>query len=116
MWGSGAAGAVWGFSEVVGLRTDGNKEEWRWVAIAVGIVFFLRWLLYIYQHLQYKRLYVYTHQDTTRKIMRKKTEKKKGVREGTRSAAIAAAEAATMFQTAAAAAAPQLPPEAPSQP
>lgn len=38
----GAAGAVWGFSEVVGLRTADNKNAWQVTAIVVGFIFFLR--------------------------------------------------------------------------
>ena len=34
-------------------------------------MFFLRWVLYIVQHLQHKRLYIYTHKTTTRSIVRR---------------------------------------------
>ncbi len=33
----GGAGAIWGGSEVFGLRYEGNKELWRYLSIAVGI-------------------------------------------------------------------------------
>mmetsp|Transcript_19364 Transcript_19364/g.21639 ORF Transcript_19364/g.21639 Transcript_19364/m.21639 type:complete len:333 (+) Transcript_19364:79-1077(+) len=38
----GGAGAIWGGSEVFGLRGEDNKELWRWLSIAVGILCFLR--------------------------------------------------------------------------
>lgn len=41
----GACGAVWGFSELVGLHTEYTKESiWRPLALAVGAIFALRWL------------------------------------------------------------------------
>lgn len=40
----GSAGAVWGFSEVVGLRTEGTVWFWRPVALLVGVVFLIRWM------------------------------------------------------------------------
>ena len=67
----GAGGAVWGFSELVYLRTKENSHIWQPVAIGVGVLFFMRWALYIVQHLQHKRLYIYTHKKTTRSIVRK---------------------------------------------
>lgn len=48
-----------------------------------------RWIWYIYQHVQRKRLYVYTHQTTTQNIMQAQT-KKKNERRVFRSAVIAA--------------------------
>mmetsp|Transcript_37411 Transcript_37411/g.58038 ORF Transcript_37411/g.58038 Transcript_37411/m.58038 type:complete len:306 (-) Transcript_37411:336-1253(-) len=40
----GAAGAVWGFSEIVKLRTPATVHVWRPIAVAVGLVFAGRWL------------------------------------------------------------------------
>ena len=40
----GAAGAVWGFSEIVGLRTPATLWFWRPCAETVGVVFFVRYL------------------------------------------------------------------------
>lgn len=39
----GGAGAVWGFSEAVGLRTPKTVWFWRPVALIVGAIFFIRW-------------------------------------------------------------------------
>eukprot|EP01052_Picozoa_sp_SAG31_P011266 SAG31_NODE_635_length_13360_cov_4.229847_2_plen_136_part_00 len=61
----------WGFSDLVRLRTPENNRIWRLVGIAVSAVFFLRWMLYVVQHLQHKRLYIYTHSRTTEHIVRK---------------------------------------------
>eukprot|EP00934_Nitzschia_sp_Nitz4_P003151 Nitzschia sp. Nitz4//scaffold286_size23798//5958//6413//NITZ4_008448-RA/size23798-processed-gene-0.37-mRNA-1//1//CDS//3329545732//3141//frame0 len=43
----GGAGAIWGFSEAVGLRTVDTIWFWRPAALSVGFCFFLRWLLQI---------------------------------------------------------------------
>ena len=43
----GAGGAVWGFSEAVGFRTDNTTWFWRPAALSVAAVFFSRWLLQI---------------------------------------------------------------------
>lgn len=43
----GAAGAVWGCSEVVTLRYDETNETWRVIAMAVGVIFFLRWVKHL---------------------------------------------------------------------
>jgi hypothetical protein len=40
----GAAGAIWGGSEVVKLRTADNKELWRWISIVIGILSFFRFI------------------------------------------------------------------------
>lgn len=39
----GGAGAVWGFSEAVGLRTSANLWFWRPVTLFAGALFFIRW-------------------------------------------------------------------------
>jgi len=41
----GGAGAIWGGSEVFGLRNDANKEECRWVSIAVGVLCLVRFVI-----------------------------------------------------------------------
>ncbi len=43
----GGAGAIWGFSEAVGLRTNATVWFWRPCALIVGSIFFLRWLMQI---------------------------------------------------------------------
>jgi hypothetical protein len=40
----GSAGAVWGFSEVVGLRTKSTVWFWRPAALFTGLVFFRNWV------------------------------------------------------------------------
>ena len=41
----GGAGAIWGFSEAVGLRVPNTVWFWRPAALAIGAIFFVRWLL-----------------------------------------------------------------------
>lgn len=41
----GGAGAIWGGAEVFGLRTAENRELWRWISVAVGILCFLRFAI-----------------------------------------------------------------------
>merc|ERR1719162_2516686 len=53
----GAGGAIWGFSEVTGLRVPENKHVWQPTAAAVGFIFFLRWLRQL--HAQLKSLSSY---------------------------------------------------------
>lgn len=49
----GGTGAIWGFSEAVGLRTQQNSvTTWRPVALAVGFLFFLRWLYQVQRALR----------------------------------------------------------------
>lgn len=40
----GGAGAIWGGAEVFGLRTNDNRELWRWLSVGVGILCFLRFV------------------------------------------------------------------------
>lgn len=40
----GGAGAIWGGAEVISLRTADNREMWRWISIAVGILCYLRFV------------------------------------------------------------------------
>jgi len=39
----GAAGAMWGFSEVLTLRNSLTQEVWRFRALTVGVLFFVRY-------------------------------------------------------------------------
>lgn len=41
----GAGGAVWGFSEMVGLRHDDNWLLWRYISSLVTLIFLIRWLI-----------------------------------------------------------------------
>ena len=41
----GAAGAIWGSSEAIGLRTNGSRWVFHWLACVVGVVFLARWLI-----------------------------------------------------------------------
>jgi len=43
----GGAGAIWGFSEAVGLRTHFTVWFWRPTALIIGAIFFARWILQI---------------------------------------------------------------------
>lgn len=56
----GAAGATWGFSEVVFLRTPQNLAFWRPLAISMGVVFLVRWLRQVYSFIQDERQSVHT--------------------------------------------------------
>lgn len=46
----GGGGAIWGFSEACTLRNPETQEFWRGVAQAVGMIFFIRWVLQIRDH------------------------------------------------------------------
>ena len=41
----GAAGAIWGSSEAIGLRTETNRPVFHLLACVVGVVFLARWLI-----------------------------------------------------------------------
>merc|ERR1719273_261189 len=43
----GGAGAIWGFSEALTLRTPQTVWFWRPAALSVGGIFFVRWILQI---------------------------------------------------------------------
>ena len=43
----GGGGAIWGFSEVLTLRTPHTVWFWRPCAATIGAVFFVRWILQI---------------------------------------------------------------------
>ncbi|CAJ1942178.1 unnamed protein product [Cylindrotheca closterium] len=54
----GGAGAVWGFSEAIGLRTSMNAWFWRPVTLFAGSLFFIRWYR---QVKEFSRLYDLRH-------------------------------------------------------
>jgi len=41
----GAGGAVWGFSEMIGLRDNENVLLWRVISVGVTILFLFRWII-----------------------------------------------------------------------
>ena len=43
----GSVGAVWGFADIITIRTESNERFWRYSALAVGFVFFIRFVLQI---------------------------------------------------------------------
>ena len=40
----GASGAIWGFTEVLKLRNSNTQEFWRYIALTIGILFFIRFI------------------------------------------------------------------------
>ena len=52
-----AAGAIWGFSEVVGFRTPETVWFWRPTAQFFGAVFFARWVLELNTHLEKEEIF-----------------------------------------------------------
>ena len=53
----GGAGAIWGFSEVVGFRTPETVWFWRPTAQIFGAVFFARWVLELNTHLEKEEIF-----------------------------------------------------------
>lgn len=51
----GAAGAIWGSSEVATLRNAETVEFWRLIASGVGFVFAVRWLVYFVDFVKSER-------------------------------------------------------------
>lgn len=47
----GGAGAIWGFSEAVTLRTPDTIWFWRPCALIFGVIFFVRWMMQIQDYL-----------------------------------------------------------------
>ena len=47
----GAAGAIWGFSEAIGLRVESTVWFWRPCALSVGAIFFARWCAQIQDYI-----------------------------------------------------------------
>ena len=43
----GAAGAMWGFSEIVLLRNPETNVIWRPIALSVGVIFLMQWIVQI---------------------------------------------------------------------
>jgi hypothetical protein len=48
----GSAGAIWGLSEAVGLRSSQSAWFWRPVALSVGMIFLVRWIGQIQDYIQ----------------------------------------------------------------
>lgn len=48
----GGAGAIWGFSEAVGLRTPETVGFWRPTALTIGFLFFIRWMMQIRDYIE----------------------------------------------------------------
>lgn len=53
----GGAGAIWGFSEVIGFRTPDTIWFWRPAAQFVGAAFFARWVLQLNAHLEEEEMF-----------------------------------------------------------
>lgn len=51
----GAAGAVWGFSEIVTLRNPETNQHWRSIALAVGVIFLARWMFHLFNFVKSER-------------------------------------------------------------
>lgn len=47
----GGAGAIWGFSEVIGLRRPETIWFWRPFALTFGMIFFVRWIMQIQDYI-----------------------------------------------------------------
>lgn len=47
----GGGGAIWGFSEAVGLRNPSTVWFWRPCALFVGMIFFARWIMQVQEYL-----------------------------------------------------------------
>mmetsp|Transcript_48 Transcript_48/g.57 ORF Transcript_48/g.57 Transcript_48/m.57 type:complete len:111 (+) Transcript_48:185-517(+) len=61
----GGAGAIWGFSEAVGLRHPSTIWFWRPCALIIGAVFFVRWMMQIQDFIdenKSKRLGTFHHE------------------------------------------------------
>jgi hypothetical protein len=54
----GGAGAIWGFSEAIGLRTPETVWFWRPCALIVGVIFFVRWCMQIQDYVFEENLLV----------------------------------------------------------
>ena len=52
----GGAGAIWGFSEVIGFRTPETVWFWRPTAQFVGAIFFARWVMQLNTHLEEEKI------------------------------------------------------------
>lgn len=51
----GAAGAIWGFSQIIMLRTEDTINFWRAASIATMIIFTLRWLVLLKEFVSLER-------------------------------------------------------------
>lgn len=50
----GGVGAVWGFSEVLTIRNSSTVWFWRPASLAVGVIFFCRWILHLIDYYKYE--------------------------------------------------------------
>ena len=57
----GGAGAIWGFSEVIGFRTPETVWFWRPTAQVVGAIFFARWVMQLNTHLEEEEIFFGRH-------------------------------------------------------
>mmetsp|Transcript_6995 Transcript_6995/g.10480 ORF Transcript_6995/g.10480 Transcript_6995/m.10480 type:complete len:102 (-) Transcript_6995:44-349(-) len=55
----GGAGAIWGFSEAVGLRVPSTVWFWRPCALTFGAIFFVRWLMQIQDHIADEKIHFF---------------------------------------------------------
>lgn len=51
----GAVGAVWGFSEIITLRTSETIYIWRPISLAVGVIFTMRWIIHFVNFFKMER-------------------------------------------------------------
>jgi len=51
----GGAGAVWGFSEIVGWRNRATQSQWSWVARGAAGALGYRWMQQVYDFVQHER-------------------------------------------------------------
>jgi hypothetical protein len=52
----GGGGAIWGFSEAIGLRKPDTLWFWRPCALLFGFIFFIRWIRQIQDYREEMRL------------------------------------------------------------
>ena len=64
----GGTGAIWGFSEAIGLRTTETLWFWRPCALIVGVIFFVRWCRQIREYVICNEKEFYRKQQTTKSI------------------------------------------------
>lgn len=55
----GGAGAIWGFSEAIGLRVSSTIWFWRPCALTVGAIFFVRWISQIQDYVTEENIHVF---------------------------------------------------------
>ena len=55
----GASGAIWGFSEAIGLRVESTTWFWRPCALSFGGIFFARWCSQIQNYIAEENIRTY---------------------------------------------------------